>query len=450
MATYKSYAELQSNQLQYKDRVIFEYEGYKIVAFVGHCGLININGNGIQIKNDVFKLLGLDPFEFCEQHYTKLLDGWEWIKTNGSNRWPSYCDNDFESITKAVLELFRIIEQRQSPDNQLNNSHIQPQTETMRIPSLVNPKDFQVGVIIGRFQTPQLHEGHKQLIRSIIDNHQEVVIFLGVSAVQFTRNNPLDFQTRKLMVESYINTVSSAKSKNITILPLPDHRSDEVWTKNLDKILYATTGGKTCLLYGGRDSFLTAYSGKHKTVELESNIHNLSSTELRNGTLNFISQTTDYTTGFTQALHRKFPTSYQTVDVAPLRNNNEVLLAKKAGEDKWRFIGGFVDVNDTSLEYACRREFKEETGGCEIDGIQYVSSHRVDDWRYKGTGDSIMTTLFKSKFIFGHPKAADDIEELKWFSLNSFNQTYGTIETVVIEEHVPLMKSLLKSCFENK
>ena len=43
------------------------------------------------------------------------------------------------------------------------------------------------------------------------------------------------------------------------------------------------------------------------------------------------------------------------------------------------------------------------------------------------------------KFII----SSDDIEELKWFSLVMFNQTYATVTTTIVEEHVPLMKSLL-------
>ncbi len=37
------------------------------------------------------------------------------------------------------------------------------------------------GVIIARFQTPFLHEGHKALIQSVKENHKKIVIVLGVS-----------------------------------------------------------------------------------------------------------------------------------------------------------------------------------------------------------------------------------------------------------------------------
>ncbi|HEY0067188.1 MAG TPA: NUDIX hydrolase, partial [Flavisolibacter sp.] len=63
-------------------------------------------------------------------------------------------------------------------------------------------------VIIARFQTPYLHEGHQYLVGRIRAAHNKVVIVLGVSPVKGSRRNPFDFYTRERMIKSlYPETV---------------------------------------------------------------------------------------------------------------------------------------------------------------------------------------------------------------------------------------------------
>jgi bifunctional NMN adenylyltransferase/nudix hydrolase len=70
----------------------------------------------------------------------------------------------------------------------------------MDIKKHIEPTDFEVGVIIGRFQTNRLHEGHINLISHVLSNHKKAVLILGVSRVQNTKKNPLDFASRKAMI----------------------------------------------------------------------------------------------------------------------------------------------------------------------------------------------------------------------------------------------------------
>src|ERR1035437_5631205 len=89
-----------------------------------------------------------------------------------------------------------------------------------------NPLDFEVGVIIARFQVHKLHEAHIQLIDFVCENHKKVILFLGVPVVGNTKSNPLDFATRKAMVQSMY--------PNLIILPLRDQRSNDKWSQILD------------------------------------------------------------------------------------------------------------------------------------------------------------------------------------------------------------------------
>lgn len=60
-----------------------------------------------------------------------------------------------------------------------------------------------VGVIIARVQTPYLHAGHKALFDHVSKKHPNVIVFLGIPRIQNTKRNPLDFSTRKEMIQHF-------------------------------------------------------------------------------------------------------------------------------------------------------------------------------------------------------------------------------------------------------
>ena len=93
------------------------------------------------------------------------------------------------------------------------------------------------------------------------------------------------------------------------------------------------------------------------------------------------------------------------------------MLGKKKDEEKYRFFGGFVDPKDTSYLQAAIRELKEECPDLTI-RVSYreLGSFKVDDWRYRGSKNSIMTSvfLFFTEYYQIY-KGGDDIEKTKWF-----------------------------------
>jgi bifunctional NMN adenylyltransferase/nudix hydrolase len=126
-------------------------------------------------------------------------------------------------------------------------------------------------------------------------------------------------------------------------------------------------------------------------------------------------------------------------------DNTKVLLGRKPTEEKYRFIGGFVDPTDSSLEAAVIREGREEAGPLELVNISYVCSRLIDDWRYRGEKDSIMTSFFAANVAFGHEEPGDDICEVRWFDIDTFKgtQSNATICQWLVHGHVALMNELL-------
>lgn len=291
-----------------------------------------------------------------------------------------------------------------------------------------------VGVIIGRFQVPELHEAHIQLINAVKANHDKVIIFIGLSPLRNTRRNPLDFNARKRLIQE--------RYPDVEIYYIENNRSDEIWSKNLDReISRWLKPHQTVVLYGSRDSFISSYSGKYSTRELEAKTF-ISGTEIRRRIANNYTPTKEFRAGVISSAFSKYPTAYTTVDVAVInfsKNPNMVLMGKKPQETELRFIGGFSSTTSLSFEEDARREVMEESG-VEIDGIQYIGSTLIKDWRYKDEDDVIKTIFFTASYTFGRPKAADDLESVQWVSL--VDLVDGKIE--VVEEHTVLVQMLNK------
>ena len=293
---------------------------------------------------------------------------------------------------------------------------------------VVQQENADTGVIVARLQVDDLHEGHKQLFDTVIKAHERVIVFLGLSPAKCTYNNALDFESRKRMVNRHY--------PDVIVLYIKDMHSDKLWSKNLDNQINDVIGpNHTSKLYGGRDSFIKHYSGKFETEELKQEVF-ISGTVLRKKLAIQSRGTVDFNSGAIFSVMNQFSNALPTVDVAIFNEDySEILLGRKDNEDKYRFIGGFVDAGET-YEQAARREAKEESS-LEITDPEYVCSVVIDDWRYRRERNKITTSLFKCKKMFGSPEPGDDILEVRWFKFN------GDIMEQLVDNHKELLEILL-------
>lgn len=298
-------------------------------------------------------------------------------------------------------------------------------------------KMFKVGVIVGRFHTHKLHDAHMFLFEQVTKNHSKVIVLLGISAVQNSFNDPLDFEMRKDMILS--------EFPDIIVSSIKDCHSDILWSENLDeRIEELISPSQKVIIYGGRDSFIPHYTGKFKVDELEPDIF-VSASEIRkeissSSFKKFIKGITPeeaFRAGVIWSTQNRYDTCYATVDIAitRIREGNNILLVRKKNEPFWRLPGGFSDVDSPTYEHDAIREVNEELG-IEISKPIYLGSNIVDDWRYKNQKDKIKTLLFKSDYIFGCPKPADDIDEAKWVNKK-------IVKSEIFEPHYELIKKFL-------
>ena len=274
----------------------------------------------------------------------------------------------------------------------------------------IKTNKYDVGIIVGRFQVPSLHEAHRELIQSVIEKHPRTVIFLGVSPVPTSRNNPLDFETRRRMIQD--------EFPEVEILYIKDTKNDDVWSKNLDERIGDIVGpGKSVVLYGGKDSFIPYYTGKFPTLELIPSVF-ISGTQIREEISKRSKNSYDFRAGIIWAVNNKYPVCYPTVDIVIFNKEmDKVLLVRKPNDPDWYFVGGFADVGSSSYEEDAKREVKEEVN-IEVSDLTYQTSLLSTDWRYSKEIDKIKTIIFTAIYLRGDIKANDDVIEAKWFPKN--------------------------------
>lgn len=294
------------------------------------------------------------------------------------------------------------------------------------------PQNTPVGVVIGRFQVPELHDGHHHLIRHARDRHEHLLIIVGSRKSFPTPRNPLSFAMRQAML--------LAEFPNAVVVDMHDHPSDDEWSTRIDELIADLYPGMDAVLYGSRDSFIPFYNGTCPTVEVSA-IPCDSGTDLRNQIRDELIHTPDFRRGIIHSHVTRSGIPYPTVDIAIINpESDSVLLGQKSTDgNKHRFIGGFYDPEfDTSLESAARREVHEETGGIEAGNFRYIGSEKVNDWRYQGSPDCVITTLFRADYISGIPQASDDIQSFKWFNLSM-------IPEILVPEHRSLGEMFIQS-----
>ncbi len=277
----------------------------------------------------------------------------------------------------------------------------------------------------------QLHAAHRELFDYVMSRHDKVICVLGMSNTKSTEHDPLDFHHRQQMINEKYESVICAYQK--------DCRDNLMWSKQLDSTIKDLIGPtQSAMLYGSRDSFIPCYGGSFSTSVLEASVV-ISGGAIRKRLANQSESSEEFRAGAIWATHNQYQSPKPTVDMAITNSEGEFLMAQKPNESALRFVGGFVDANE-SLEEAALRETKEETGlSCE--GAEYLGSAVIEDWRYRSEKTNIVTAFFLIRVddSCGDPLASDDIESLRWVSLQ---ELLVDATAPVVKEHLGLLAIL--------
>lgn len=165
------------------------------------------------------------------------------------------------------------------------------------------------GVIVGRFQVPELTRGHRGLINEALGLSNEVIIFIGdTKDGRLDSHDPLPYQSRREMIKS------AFPDKPLKIVRLEDIGNFPLWVKELDNTIDLFTKTEIInyseiILFGSRDSFISGYkanSGKYKTREIKEIGNGVSGTKSRHDCYESgIVDSLDFRKGIIWALYEK-------------------------------------------------------------------------------------------------------------------------------------------------
>jgi bifunctional NMN adenylyltransferase/nudix hydrolase len=279
--------------------------------------------------------------------------------------------------------------------------------------------------IVGRWQVDRLHEAHTRVLDEITKNHKKVIVFLGVCENLHSLENPLDYPTRAAMLQ--------AAYPNVVCLPIRDRILDTDWSKDLDTSIRTVVPIGEVTLYGGRDSFVSRYSGRFPTIELDA-LNYASGTEIRKEVGRQVRGSDDFRAGIIYAATNRFPRVFMVVDIAII-HDKKILLGNKTGKpNDWGLPGGFVDGSDPCLEAAARREAFEETGILP-ESLEYQCSFRIHD-RRMGSTDTMLSALFVGRPIVTRLNPTDiEFRKMEWFPVQDVWQNLFKEDSFVYKNH---------------
>ena len=291
-----------------------------------------------------------------------------------------------------------------------------------------------VGVIVGRFQVPEISRDVYEVVNHCISKHNTCIIVLCEAPIPGSANNPLSIDSRRAMLW--------AAFPGTRILSLKDHPLDDKWSEKLDTMIVEHVANMPLIIYGTKERFIKRYNGRFHTSEIPDNSFKKSESKKE------LVNSTEFRKGVVHAFEQTYPKVYPTVDVALFRDSKrELLLGYKAIDSKWRIPGGFVDPEDENFLSAAQRELEEECGKLETDHWEIEGTFKVDDWRYRYEQDKIITTLFSADLMEGEAQGSDDIALVKWFDLADVHKLVHGGE--VATEHKPLFHFLLQKYFKS-
>ena len=302
---------------------------------------------------------------------------------------------------------------------------------------MVKKSNDTVGVLVARFQTPVLLEGHREVLDKFFAiPHFKHFIVLGVPATKATKCNPFDFNARRGMLQK-------AYGESISVMYLKDCNDDDVWSRQLDELIWSNNNGLDTIIYGTEESVTGKYHGIHKVVKLETTAYtNWQEYCRKAGRAKYDLES--WMQGVAWATQNRYPTAFPTVDCAIFDDESysKMWMARKPLEPYYRFVGGFVDPTlDDSYEDAAIRESKEETCmDCTV--VRSLGTFKIDDWRYRYEEDKIITTLFLMVRRGGVPKPCDDVEEIRLIDMKSLPKDFQ-----VMPEHLAMFEKVV--CLAN-
>lgn len=281
-----------------------------------------------------------------------------------------------------------------------------------------------VGVIVGRFQVANLTEGHKEIFEHVLSKrHNQNLVVLGVAPFSATRNNPLDFDSRRRMIED-------TYPGKFTVLYIKDCCSDAEWSAALDRLVGDIAGRRPVTLYGSRDSFTKHYSGRYSCEAYQQRLY-CSGSQEREEFGKVVSSSPEWRAGCVYATQNREPVVHAAVTAVVLDDTNRVYLARRRGEKGLSLFHGLVSTQDECYVDAAKRVVSEAMG-LEVSHLATFCASWLNDWRFNAEEDQVLSTALILRKVFGAVRVPPDCLSIELVSLDSVDEDALTLESRTI------------------
>lgn len=173
---------------------------------------------------------------------------------------------------------------------------------------------LEIGVVIGRFQTDELTEGHKSLIDYAINNYKKVLIIVGTPSDEYKPDKYiLPIEIIKDMLIEYTSVIENS---NVFISDVRDCDSSIEWSEHVDGIINYTFSSPKYTdvnIIGGRDSFIPYYTGKFETKNVVFKDITCSASERREKLFKTIDHSSQFRHGIMWALKNVKPIAVKVI-----------------------------------------------------------------------------------------------------------------------------------------
>lgn len=226
---------------------------------------------------------------------------------------------------------------------------------------------MKIGVLIGRFQVPEPHEGHRFLLKRVSEMCDQLLILVGSSNRASSVKNPYSFAYRR-------NKLSEIVPKAI-ILPLNDYPyNDSQWMVDVAKTIeYVAESSPEPVLnislfghYKEGNDYLKWFP-QYQFENIDSSIE-VSGTEIRSAYRHLLPKNVQVDMAYFEKEESMFSTypypgtlNFNCAD-AVVECSGHVLLIQRGhapGAGTWALPGGFKNSNETFLQAAIRELYEE-------------------------------------------------------------------------------------------
>lgn len=301
---------------------------------------------------------------------------------------------------------------------------------------------MKLGVLIGRFQVPEMHEGHRFIVRQMLEQCDQVLVLFGSANRATSVKNPFSYRERRLSTFRLFPEVLMA--------PLNDYLyNDSQWMADVAATI---EGCRESLENDFQANFDVLLYGHHKDgndylnwfpqyeyVNINSDI-DISGTEIRNSFTHLLPENVQADMKYfakEKLLFKDYPfpdaLNISCGDAVVECLGHILLIRRKytPGAGNWALPGGHKETNETYLQCALR-ELGEETN-LRIPQqvlVGSIKSTRLFDSPKRSSGIPKITLavhmVVKPDPDGSLPRAngLDDASETRWVPINDVLNSY--------------------------